>query len=431
MGTNFIVHLENFQISQSEFLIRLLVTVGVGLVLGLEREFSQFSEKVEIFAGVRTFTLVALLGFLTALLSFTFTYWFFIFSFFCVVCIVAISYWVSAHKGSIGGTTEFATILTFLIGALILIGTINASLALTVIIVVLLSLKVKLRTIIGQLTQNELYAFIRFVIIALLILPFLPNIYYGPFNVINPREVGWVIVLTSGFGFVGYVLMKFLGTNKGILLTSILGGLISSTVVTFTFSRKSSETPSLSQNFAVGIFAAATIMIIRVVLWVYIFNSQLLKGLLLPLSVIFLTAIGVTYYFYRMQPTKKTFKEKIPLGDPLNIKNAAFFGILYTGILILVSYASATYGTKGIYISSIISALTDIDAITISVSKLVGSTINYLTAQNSILLATLSNTVMKTGITIFTGSKALKKYVIIGYGFIFIAGIIGFIILNS
>ncbi|MEX1382473.1 MgtC/SapB family protein [Lutibacter sp.] len=430
MEDSFLVQLQDFQLTQLEFLIRILVTVGIGFVLGLEREFSQFSEKEEVFAGVRTFTLVALLGFLAAFLSLTFTYWFFIAGFLSVVCIVAISFWVSAHQGSIGGTTEFATILTFLLGALTLIGAINASLALTVVIVVLLSLKVKLRTIIGQITQKELYAFVRFVIIALLILPFLPNNYFGPYNVINPREVGWVIVLTSGFGFVGYVLMKFLGTDKGILLTSILGGLVSSTVVTFTFSKKSSETPTLSQNYAVGIFAAATIMVIRIFLWVYIFNYEMLNGLLIPLSIVFFTALGVTFFFYKKQLTKSHFKEKMKLGDPLNIKNAAFFGIFYVGILLLVSYSSTTYGAKGIYISSAISALSDIDAIAISVSKLGGSTINFLTAQNAILLATLSNTIVKIGITIWTGSKALKKYVLIGYGFIFIAGIIGFIILN-
>ncbi|GGK44626.1 MULTISPECIES: MgtC/SapB family protein [Flavobacteriaceae] len=430
MEDSFLVQLQDFQLTQLEFLIRILVTVGIGFVLGLEREFSQFSEKEEVFAGVRTFTLVALLGFLAAFLSLTFTYWFFIAGFLSVVCIVAISFWVSAHQGSIGGTTEFATILTFLLGALTLIGAINASLALTVVIVVLLSLKVKLRTIIGQITQKELYAFVRFVIIALLILPFLPNNYFGPYNVINPREVGWVIVLTSGFGFIGYVLMKFLGTDKGILLTSILGGLVSSTVVTFTFSKKSSETPTLSQNYAVGIFAAATIMVIRIFLWVYIFNYEMLNGLLIPLSIVFCTALGVTFFFYKKQPTKPHFKEKMQLGDPLNIKNAAFFGIFYIGILLLVSYASTAYGAKGIYISSAISALSDIDAIAISVSKLGGSTINFLTAQNAILLATLANTLVKIGIAIWTGSKALKKYVLIGYSFIFIAGIMGFIILN-
>lgn len=431
MDANFIIPIENGQLTEFDFLIRMLVTAGIGFVLGLEREYSQYSEKGEIFAGLRTFTLVALLGFLTAYLGITFTYWIFIAGFLGVVTIVAISYWVTSNEGNIGSTTEFAIIFTFLLGGLVLVGSINLSLALTVITLVLLSLKLRLKSMIGQLTQKELFAFVRFVVIALLILPFLPNEFYGPYEVINPREVGWIIVLTSGIGFVGYILMKFLGTDRGILLTSILGGLVSSTLVTFTFSKKSKETPELSQNYAVGIFAAATIMVLRIFLLVFIFNKTMLIQLTIPLLIILLTAFGIALYFYNKQFEKQHGVDKIVLGDPLNIKNAVFFGIFYMGILLLVSYANHAYGTKGIYLSSAISALTDIDAIAISVSKLGGASINLLTAQNAILLATLSNTVVKIGIAVFTGSRQLKKYVLIGYGFIFIAGIIGFLVLNA
>ena len=431
MDANFIIQTENGQLTEFDFLIRMLVTAGIGFVLGLEREYSQYSEKGEIFAGLRTFTLVALLGFLTAYLGITFTYWIFIAGFLGVVAIVAISYWVTSNEGNIGSTTEFAIIFTFLLGGLVLVGSINLSLALTVITLVLLSLKLRLKSMIGQLTQKELFAFVRFVVIALLILPFLPNEFYGPYEVINPREVGWIIVLTSGIGFVGYILMKFLGTDRGILLTSILGGLVSSTLVTFTFSKKSKENPELSQNYAVGIFAAATIMIARVFLWVFIFNKSMLVSLTLPLLIIFFTAFGVALFFYNKQFEKQRSVDKIVLGDPLNIRNAVFFGVFYMGILLLVSYANQTYGANGIYFSSSISALTDVDAIAISVSKLGGTTINLLIAQNAILLATLSNTVVKIGIALFTGSHKLKNYVLIGYGCIFIAGIIGFLVLNA
>ncbi len=431
MDTDFLLQADNLKLTEFDFLIRMLVTAGIGFVLGLEREYSQHSEKGEVFAGLRTFTLVALLGFLTAYLGTTFTYWIFIAGFLGVVGIVAISYWVTSNEGDIGSTTEFAIIFTFLLGGLVLVGSINLSLALTVITLVLLSLKITLRTMIGQLTQKEVYAFVRFVVIALLILPFLPNNYYGPFNIINPREVGWIIVLVSGIGFVGYILMKFLGTDRGILLTSILGGLVSSTLVTFTFSKKSKENPELSQNYAVGIFAAATIMVIRIFLLVYIFNKTMLIQLALPLLIILLTAFGVALLFYKRQFGKPQLIDKIVLGDPLNIKNAVFFGAFYMGILLLVSYANQVYGAKGIYVSSAISALTDIDAIAISVSKLGGNTMNLLMAQNAILIATLSNTIVKIGIALFTGSRKLKQYVLLGYGCIFIAGIIGFMVLNA
>ncbi|MGY8915782.1 MAG: MgtC/SapB family protein, partial [Flavobacteriales bacterium] len=231
--------------------------------------------------------------------------------------------------------------------------------------------------------------------------------------------------------FVGYILMKFLGADRGIFLTGIFGGMVSSTVVTWTFSKKSKEAPSLSSNYAMGIFAAATVMIVRVAVLVFIFNKALLEGLIVPLLILLFTGLGVTFYFYNRKTSNERFTENLPLGQPLNVRDALFFGVLYTGILILVSYASSEYGEKGIYLSSAISALTDIDAITISVSKLGGSTLAVLTAQIAIILATISNTVVKIGLALWNGSPPLKKYILIGYGLIFISGMIGFFILNS
>ncbi len=429
MNDIFVIQTESFLLSQSDFLIRMLITVGIGLVIGLEREFATANNK-EIFAGLRTLSVVALLGFTCALLNFIIHPWFFIFGLLSVVLLVAIFYWVSANKGDIGSTSEFTTIFTYLLGGLILLGNIEISLALTVVIVVLLSLKGKFQFIVGQITQEEIYAFVRYVVIALLILPFLPNEIFGYFQVLNPREIGWIIVLVSGIQFLGYILSKYLGSKKGIILTGIFGGLVSSTIVTWTFSKKSKENPSYSDSYALAIFSAATVMVIRVVVLVYIFNKSMLSNLLLPLFLVFFTAVTVTFIFFKKQQTNKSFKEKIKLGNPLSIKDAVFFGFLYSGILLLVSYASSKYGSAGIYISSAISALTDIDAIAISVSKLGGTSIELLTAQNAILLATLSNTVVKIGIALWEGSKDLKKNVIFGYGLIFIAGIIGFLILN-
>ena len=430
MQDTFLIQAENFELTQSEFLIRMLIAVGIGLVIGLERELSNV-KKEELFAGLRTMSIVTLIGFTCAFLSFVFFSWIFITGFISIVLIVTISYWISAKQGDIGSTTEFATIFTYLLGGLTLLGYIEYSLALTVIILVLLSLKPKFKTIVGQLTQDELYAFIRFVIIALLILPFLPNKQFGPFNVVNPQEIGWIIVLTSGIGFVGYLLMKFLGSKRGLLFTGIFGGLVSSTVVSWIFSKKSKEAPAFSNGYSLAIFASATIMIVRVFFWIYLFNKSMLNGLILPLFIVLLAALGVTFYFYKKQQIKQQETEKLPLGEPLNIRDAVFFGLIYTGILMLVSYASNEYGESGIYVSSAIGALTDIDAISISMSKLGGDTIGFLTAQNAILLATLANTIVKISISLWFGSKQLKKNIALGYGAIFIAGIIGFVVLNS
>jgi uncharacterized membrane protein (DUF4010 family) len=431
MQESLIIQTESFQLTQMDFFIRLLVATGIGLVIGLEREHASYTEKGENFAGIRTFIFVVILGFIATFVSIISTHWVLVGGLFGTLIIVAVSYWISASKGEIGGTTEFATLIAFLLGSTTFMGFVQESLAIMVIVVVLLSLKMELRRIIGQITHTELYAFIKFVVIALLIFPFLPNQTFGPYDVLNPRELGWIIVLTSGLGFAGYLLMKYMGSDKGILLTGILGGLISSTVVTWVFSKKSKEVPSLSANCAVAILAASTIMVIRVVVWVIIFNKDLLPGLILPMFLLFVTGIGTSIFFHKKQQSEPKAKTDFPLGEALNLREAVFFGLLYTGVLLLVSYANDQFGASGIFLSSAIAALTDIDAITISVSKLAGNTVPLLIAQNAILLATLCNTIVKIGISLWAGSKPLRRYVVIGYGLVFVAGLIGFMILNA
>lgn len=418
------------ELNQSEFFIRLLVTIGIGFVIGLEREHASLSQKEESFAGLRTFIMVALLGFTTGIFSLLYTYWILVAVFVSLSLMIIASYWISANKGQLGGTTEIAAMLTYFLGTLTLMGHMEISLALTVVIVVFLSLKVKFQIIVGRISQSELYAFIQFVIVLSLIFPFLPNANFGPYQVINPREIGWVIVLTSGAGFLGYMLMKFLGTNKGILFTGIVGGLVSSTIVTWVFSKKSRLSPEISNSCTVAILAASTIMVIRVFVWIIIFNLTLLPNLLIPLFLVFISALGATFFFYRRQDNIINSAANLPLGQPLNLREALFFGIIYTVILLVVSYANDQFGNRGIFLSSAIAGLTDIDAITISLAKIGGKTIELLTVQNAIIVATLANTIIKLGISLWTGSKSLKKNVLLGYMLIFISGLLGFLLMN-
>lgn len=429
MNELFTFQIKNFQLTQTDFFIRMLVSVGIGLLLGLEREHSSKAEK-EIFAGVRTFVFVVLLGFLSTLLSLYFTPWILIGALLFTFTMVILSYWVSSNKGEIGGTTEFATLIAFMLGCTTLMGFIEASLAVTVVVLTLLSLKIKIKSLVGQITQNEMYALVKFIILVLLIFPFLPDRDLGVTGIFNPKELGWVIILTSGIGFVGYIFMKFLGSSRGILLTGIIGGLVSSTAVAWIFSKKSKEFPTLTNNCATAILAASTIMVVRVFVWLAIFNVPLIPNLIVPMVLVFLAGIGVSLFYFKKGISLPEDDEAIQLGEPLNLKSAVVFGILYTIILFVVHYANQSFGTMGLYISSAFAAITDIDAITISVSKMASGSIQNKVAQNIILLATLCNTLVKIGISLWNGSKALRKKILFGYGAIFIAGLIGFLILN-
>jgi uncharacterized membrane protein (DUF4010 family) len=424
------IDLVNIQLTQKVFFVRLLVATGIGFLIGLEREHSALNSQQEAFAGTRTFVFVVLLGFLGAMMNYLFSPWIFLGVLLAVVSFIAISYWMTSSRGDIGGTTEFSALLAFLLGGLTFLGHIELSLMITVFAMVLLSSKMKLQTLIGKITEEEMYALIRFVVLALLILPFLPDQGLGPFGVINPQEIGWIIILTSGLGFLGYLLIKFLGHDRGILLTGIVGGLVSSTMVTWIFAKKSKEAPALSSHCATAILAASSIMIIRVLVWVFIFNQDLAPGLYVPVGLIFLAGIGATLFFYFRKNNNIEVDTSLPPGKPLNMQSALTFGVIYTLIILLVSYTNEYFGQSGMYISSVIAGLTDIDAITISVSKLAGNAISITTAQNAIILATISNTVIKIGISLWAGSMPLRKMVSIGYGAIFAVAILAFLLLN-
>lgn len=427
----YVISTETFQLTQADFIIRILVALGIGFIIGLEREHAAIEEKVKGFAGIRTFVFVVLLGFMGGMTYYLFAPLVYISIFLGVVILTGISYFITASRGDIGATTEFSVLIAFFLGTLSFLGILEISLMITVVVVVLLTGKVRLHTIVGKITPEELYDFIRFVVIALLVFPFLPDQTYGPYNIINPREIGWVIILTSGLGFVGYILMKFLGAGRGILLSGIIGGLISSTAVTWVFAKKSKENEALSQNCAIAILAASSIMIVRVLVWTFIFNKALFNEIYFTILLVFLGALGITLFFYFKQRGKEIIDTNIRQGKPLDLQGALVFGVIYMVILLVVSYANEQLGEQGLMISSAIAGLSDIDAITISVSKLAGLTLDFSIAANALLVATIANTIVKMGIGIWAGSKSLRKYLYVGYGVIFISALVALLFLNK
>ncbi|WP_220084342.1 MgtC/SapB family protein [Algoriphagus aquaeductus] len=425
-----LIDLPSFSLSQMDFLIRIAVALGIGGVIGLERQYSAMKENSSGFSGVRTFSILVLLGFAGGIFYHVFSPWVYGVILLGVVILQATSYWYTATQGDRGLTTELSSVFAFILGTLVLNGLIEISLFITVILVVVLSSKFRIKTIVGKITAEELYDFIRFVVLALLIFPFLPDETFGPYQVLNFREIGWVVLLTSGLGLVGYILTKFLGANRGILVSGLVGGLVSSTAVTWVFAQKSKENPSLSSSCATAILAASSIMTIRVLIWTFIFNLALFEKLLFPVLIVFLAGLGITVYIFAKRKKELMDDQLIPLKKPLDLKSALVFGAIYSAILLLVSYANENLGERGTFISSAIAGISDIDAITISVSKLAGNQLIMQIAGISILIATISNTLVKMGIGIYAGSMELRKKLILGYGVVFGAGIIALFIIR-
>jgi uncharacterized membrane protein (DUF4010 family) len=170
-----LIDLPSFSLSQMDFLIRIAVALGIGGVIGLERQYSAMKENSSGFSGVRTFSILVLLGFAGGIFYHVFSPWVYGVILLGVVILQATSYWYTATQGDRGLTTELSSVFAFILGTLVLNGLIEISLFITVILVVVLSSKFRIKTIVGKITAEELYDFIRFVVLALLIFPFLPD----------------------------------------------------------------------------------------------------------------------------------------------------------------------------------------------------------------------------------------------------------------
>jgi uncharacterized membrane protein (DUF4010 family) len=409
------------------YILGVLISMGIGLIIGLEREYDKLKEEKGI-AGIRTFPIVTILGFTLGNLTDIFTDWLLIISLAAFVLFLAFNQFSQKlEEHDQGLTTNLALISTFVLGTMVSVEYYRDAVATAVIIVTLLSLKTRFRSVISNITSEELFAFIKFSIIALLILPFLPDKTYGPDNLLNPFEIGSIIVIVSFLNFIGYFLVKFVGSQKGIILTAILGGLISSTAVAWNYASQSKESPELSRKYSAGIIVASAIMFPRLALLAYIFNSDVLKYLAIPFGILTIVCVVATLILIRKDDNKPD--TNIKLGNPLNIFNAIGFGVVYVVILFAVFYSNQFFGESGLFYSALIAGLADTDAITISMAKFSLDGENLKLASSVIIAATISNMVVKMAITFFKGSKIAKKLVGYAFGIVILIGVI-YILVN-
>ncbi|MBP7408640.1 MAG: MgtC/SapB family protein [Flavobacteriales bacterium] len=409
-----------------DLLLRLIISLALGFLIGLEREYAKrVVDKEEQFAGVRTYTIIALFGFLCAFLSPRFGDWLFIAGLLGLIAMVITTYVMTAKSGSYGITTELSGILAYIIGALVFQDEILLAVIATVVITSLLSLKVKLHSFVATLTPGEIRAFIQFVIISAVVLPFLPDEPFGPNGVWNLHEIWTMVILVTGISLVGYLLAKILGARKGTLLAGIVGGLVSSTAVTLSAARRTREQPNTSNVIAaVSIIAATAVLYPRILLETWLMNRQLAFQLALPITFITLVALGAALLIHRKNG-KETAVE-VPTKNPLNFGVAIQFALAYMAVLWLMDLASEHYSARGLYVASLVFGATDMDAITLSIARDADIT-NTLQGMTAVLLATLSNTVMKFLLVVFFGDKSLRKWVGLGFGAIFLATLLGMV----
>ena len=408
--------------AQVELFYRFGAALLIGLLVGLQREYSHFQEEAgeteKIFGGVRTFSLLGLLGCTAAYIAAQAES---ALAFVVVVGVVGglimIAYAVTALRGSIGMTSEAAAVITVLAGALCYWGEVELATALGVAMTVLLALKLQARTLVRNITQADVYATLTFAVIALVILPVLPRSSYGPppFDVLVPYKIWLMVIFISGISFLGYVLIKVVGARRGVGLTGLLGGLASSTAVTLSFAQRSRQFRGLARPFALAILLAWSIMFVRVMVEVAVLNQPLLRIVWIPLTAALVVSMAYCVYLYFSQSADK-LEEEDKFTNPFELGPALSFGLLYAVILLAANTARLYLGDTGVYLSSIVSGLADVDAITLSMAELSreGGGIDLQTAARAIVFAVVSNTLVKGAIVLSMGAAALRRVILPG-----------------
>lgn len=299
---------------------------------------------------------------------------------------------------STGLTTEVAAFVTFAVGVAVVKGYIVLSIATTIVMVLLLSVKPKLHKWVTTIEPEELYSGIIFLLISAVLLPLLPNTGYGPWDVFNPFELWGMVVLIAGISYVGYFSMKYLGHEKGILFTSFTGSLVSSIAVTVTLGRFSREI-EYRDILIVGVLIAAFTASSRVLLWVILFYPALIievgKSVFIMIIAIILAAIWMWKTTDNTSPRKKS----VDVRNPLQLTTAIQFGGLLAIVILLSEVSKEWFGEPGIYILSLVSGMVDIDSITLSLLR-IGDEYSS-TIANGVILATIANTLVKGAIFAF------------------------------
>lgn len=403
-----------------ELLKVFLISLALGALIGLEREYSQAQGNYRGFAGIRTFPLIAISGSIITYLGKMTSLWFLMVGSLACFSLIVAAYINSTKKAKYPGiTTAVAALIAFLTGVLVVYEQVILAVLIAITTAILLYAQNFLHEFAKKMKKEELGDTLKFAVIAFVILPFLPNKGYGPYELFNPFIIWLMVVFISGISFAGYILMKWFG-EKGIGVAGIFGGLVSSTAVTSSFSNRSKK-EDRPYALALGVILANTVMFFRIIIVAFVINRSLVLDLLLPIAVMVLISLLFSWSLYHR--AKKVKNAKVELSSPFTLGPALKFGLFFAVILALVRIADLFLSSKGIYLVSLISGFADVDAITISLSQLAKEALASDIARNGILIAALTNIAVKGGITYLFGSKRFSKIVIGLYLLLILVGV--------
>jgi len=391
----------------------LVIAVGLGLLVGLQREWR--SERP---AGIRTFTLITLLGSLCAFVAQQHGDWLLAAGLLAVAAILWLGNWLTRREsdgGEQGVTTEVAALLMFLVGAILVDGYTEAAIVITGVTAVLLHWKDPLHAFTRRIGADEFRAIIQFVLIALVLLPILPNQAYGPYAVLNPFKVWFMVTLIVGINLVSYVIHRAMTARKGALLGGVLGGMISSTATTVSHARQSKSLRAPARTLAVVIVVASAVVNVRILIEIGVVGPGLLPQALVPFVLLGLFMAACVLLLLRGDSNGGA--TEVEHRNPAEVKAALSFGVLFAVVLLAVAAVKSRFGLEAVYILALVSGLTDVDAMTLSVADLFqGGRISADDAWRVIMVASIANLAFKTGIVAVFGTRDVLRRVALVFG---------------
>jgi uncharacterized membrane protein (DUF4010 family) len=396
-----------------DLVVQLGIALGLGLLVGLQRQYAESG-----LAGLRTFPLVTVLGTITAVLDRQLSAggWVVAAAFLALTVQVAVANMArvrgdkSDAKPDFGLTTEAAILLMFALGAFVVGGDRVVAVVVGVAVAVLLQFKGELHGIVARLGADDLRAIMTFALISGIVLPLLPNQSYGPWDVFNPFQTWLVVVLIVGMSLAGYIVYKFFGANAGIVLGGILGGAISSTATTVSYARRTASAPDSARMSLVVILIASTVVYARVLIEISVVAPLQFAAMSVPIFI--LMAAGAVVAAGAWLMVRRQTAELPPQSNPTELRSALLFAAIYTTVLFALAAAREYVGQSGLVAVAAISGLTDMDAITISVSRLAragpeSGGVHPFDGALLIVVAAVANLAFKTGIVAVTAHRRL------------------------
>jgi uncharacterized membrane protein (DUF4010 family) len=393
--------------------INVAVAALTGLAVGIEREWSGHASGPQArFAGVRTFLLLGLIagaaGWLSTVQATA-----------VAVAVIAVTgllvvaaYWTAAQRGpeAVDGTTEVAALAVLVLGFAAGMGWLRLASGAAAVIVLALGRKQAVHRFVARIGEHEMRAALQFAVLALVVLPLLPEGPYGPYGAIRPRSLWTVVLLFSALNFAGYLARRAVGERRGYPVVGALGGLLSSTAVTLGFARQSQRQPDDAPALAIGAIAAGLILFPRVLVISAVLNSGVALFAALWLAPLIVTALIILGVLWRREPATTSAPTAEP-DNPLRLWAAIRMALAFQVVLIAIEVVGAQFGKLGVLTGAAVIGLTDVDALTLSMSRLGATEEMVALAAEAILVGIVANCLLKAAIAVVFGSRGYARRV--------------------